>query len=72
MSTYNVADKIDECLESLLNQTYREFKIKIIDDNSTDDSVSKIKAWCDLDSRIELVKINQHNIGLTSCLNELL
>lgn len=36
-----------ECLESLLNLNYKNFSIFLVDNNSTDGSVEKIKKWCD-------------------------
>lgn len=36
---YNKADYIGKCLNSVLDQTFREFELIIIDDGSTDDSV---------------------------------
>ena len=39
---YNMEDYIDDCLQSLLNQTYNDFETIIIDDGSTDKSVEKI------------------------------
>lgn len=35
---YNVEDYIEECLESLVKQTYKNLEIILIDDGSTDNS----------------------------------
>ena len=41
--TYNRAYCIKEAIESVLNQTYRDFELIIVDDGSTDESWEKIK-----------------------------
>ena len=38
---YNVEDYIEECLESLVKQTYKNLEIILIDDGSTDNSGKK-------------------------------
>ena len=38
MPVYNVEDYIEECLESLVKQTYKNLEIILIDDGSTDNS----------------------------------
>ena len=37
---YNAAPYLEQCVESLLNQTYRQLEIILVDDGSTDDSYS--------------------------------
>lgn len=41
---YNVSDYIEECLESLERQTYKDFEIIIVDDGSTDDTLAVCKS----------------------------
>ncbi|WP_250674246.1 glycosyltransferase [Paraclostridium ghonii] len=45
VSNYNNENYILGCLDSILNQTYENIEIIVIDDNSTDNSVPKIKNW---------------------------
>lgn len=45
ISNYNNENYILECLDSILNQSYENIEIIIVDDKSTDNSVSKIKNW---------------------------
>ena len=67
MTNYNTPENfLRESIESILSQTYSNFEFIIIDDCSTDDSVSVIKSY--KDSRIKLY-INEENIGLTKSLN---
>ncbi|MGG5460994.1 glycosyltransferase [Clostridium sp. B9] len=45
ISNYNNEDYIEECLNSLINQSYKKIEIIIIDDFSTDNSVKIIENW---------------------------
>ena len=40
---YNKSDYIEETINSVINQTYKNWFLYIIDDNSSDDSLKKIK-----------------------------
>jgi glycosyltransferase involved in cell wall biosynthesis len=62
MSTYNDQDYITESINSILNQSFKNFNFLIVDDCSTDKTVEKIKSFND--SRIILIE-NKHNLGLT-------
>ncbi|MEH7381365.1 glycosyltransferase [Bacillus sp. JJ1533] len=72
MATYNCAKYLDECFTSILNQTYENFVVKIIDDCSSDDTVSFVEKWAQKDKRIQFLGIHEENKGLTVTLNELL
>lgn len=54
MPNYNNEKWLRYSIESILNQTYKKWKLYIIDDISTDNSVSVIKKY--KDSRIELIQ----------------
>lgn len=47
---------LQNCIESVLNQTYKNFKIIIVDDMSTDTSVETVKNYVDKDERIILLE----------------
>lgn len=66
MSVFNREDYIKTSIDSLLNQTFRDFEIIIVDDCSTDSTVKIIESYTD--SRIRLIK-NSENKGLTHNLN---
>lgn len=53
MPCHNGARYLNESVSSVLSQTYTDWELLIIDDNSTDDSVSIIKEFCLKDSRIK-------------------
>ncbi len=58
---YNTEKYIERCLESIINQTYKEIEIIIVNDGSTDDSLKIINQYIKKDSRI--IVINQENYG---------
>jgi len=68
MSVYNDETYISESIESILNQSYSDFEFIIINDGSTDKSLSIIEKYMGIDDRIRL--INQENNGLTYSLNK--
>lgn len=59
---YNVSKHLGKCLDTVLNQTFKDFEIIAIDDNSTDNSYEILKEYSKKDSRIIIFK-NPHNIG---------
>ena len=58
---YNNENYISDCLDSLLNQTLREIEIICIDDGSTDNSLSILNKYAEMDNRIIILK--QKNKG---------
>lgn len=66
MPTYNVASYVEEAIESVLKQTYRDFELLVIDDCSTDETVSVVQGIDD--PRIRIVR-NEKNVGLAENLN---
>ena len=69
LSCNNAEKTIDECVESILNQTYQDFRLLIFDDLSTDNTVNKILNF--KDSRITLIK-SLKNIGTYASKNFML
>lgn len=58
---YNSEKYISRCIKSVLKQTYRDWQLILVDDGSIDDSLSVLKKYENLDSRI--VVIHQDNAG---------
>lgn len=56
---YNVEKYISQCIQSVLEQTYTNFELILIDDASTDASVDIIETFCRQDSRIKLL-LSEH------------
>jgi glycosyltransferase involved in cell wall biosynthesis len=68
MSVYEGETYLREAIESILNQTFKDFEFIIINDGSTDQSWSIIHEYAEKDQRI--VPVIQDNIGLTKSLNK--
>lgn len=64
---YNLENYIENCLDSLVNQTYKNIEIICVDDGSKDNSGEKIKAMQANDDRI--VYIRQDNAGVSAARN---
>lgn len=62
---YNKEKQIAYTLQSVLNQTFQDFEVVIVDDGSTDGSVAEVEKFCD--SRIRL--IHQKNAGVAAARN---
>lgn len=65
MSVYNGERFLHEAMESILNQTFKEFEFIIINDGSTDRTGDILESYADE----RMVIINQDKIGLTKALN---
>ncbi|WP_303015182.1 glycosyltransferase [Holdemania massiliensis] len=64
---YNVEKYLNECLTSIINQTYRNIEIIIVDDGSKDTSGEICDRFAKLDDRI--LVIHKQNGGLSSARN---
>jgi glycosyltransferase involved in cell wall biosynthesis len=66
LPVYNCENYIKDCIDSVLNQTFSDFELLIIDDKSTDNTVKIIQQFND--DRIKLT-IKEKNSGYTNSLN---
>lgn len=64
---YKQAEFLDECLQSVLDQTYPEWECLIIDDGSPDDTEIIVKKWTQKDARFTYFK--KDNGGVASARN---
>lgn len=64
---FNVEKYIEDCLESVVNQTYRNLQIILVDDGSTDNCGEICDKYATLDNRVSV--IHKHNAGHASALN---
>ncbi|WIK66112.1 glycosyltransferase family 2 protein [Globicatella sanguinis] len=64
---YNMQERLEICLESILNQTYSNLEIILINDGSSDDSPNICEEYSRKDSRIKV--IHQENQGLSAARN---
>lgn len=68
---YNAANVINRCIKSLLNQTYKNIEIIIVDDCSTDNSYEIIAKWSDEVRNIFCYR-NSENKGCAATINNAL
>ena len=61
MAAYNAAQFIEKSIQSILNQTFNDFELLIVDDGSTDNTLEIIRSFTD--DRITIIE-NKINRGL--------
>ena len=64
---YNVEKYISKCIKSILEQSFKNFELILVNDGSTDKSLDICKKFELIDSRIRI--INKKNGGLSSARN---
>ena len=64
---YNAEKYLDECVESIVNQTYKNIEIILVDDGSQDNSSALCNQWSKKDKRIKT--IHKKNGGVSSARN---
>ena len=70
MPVYNADCYVAKAVESILTQTFSDFELLVIDDGSTDDSLSVLEDVSKKDSRVKLT--SRANTGYVIALNEML
>lgn len=65
---YNVEKYLEECLDSIINQTLKEIEIICIDDGSTDSSLNVLENYKKKDKRI--IVLQQQNLGAGAARNK--
>lgn len=65
---YNVSEYLPRCLDSIINQTYRNLEIILVDDGSTDNSGQICDEYAKKDNRI--IVIHKENGGVSSARNQ--
>lgn len=69
MPAYNAELYIARAIESILNQTIKEFELIIIDDSSNDSTYQIAKKYAEIDKRIKLHR-NRKNLQIAETLNK--
>lgn len=64
---YKVEKYLDECIRSIVNQTYTNLEIILVDDGSPDNSGVICDAWAERDKRIRV--IHKKNAGVSAARN---
>lgn len=62
MTAYNAGRFISEALESILNQTYKNLEIIVVDDGSTDETYQMVMRYARQDKRIQVYRLEK-NVG---------
>lgn len=65
---YNVEKYLKECIDSIINQSFKDIEIILINDGSTDNSLNIMQKYAKTDSRI--IIINQKNMGQGNARNK--
>ena len=60
---YNAEKYIEKCLDSIVNQTYENIEIVLIEDGSTDNSLEIIKEYSKQDKRIKIISIKNNGVA---------
>src|SRR5207302_3450420 len=68
MSAYNAEQYLRESIDSILAQTFGDWEFIIVDDGSTDDTLSILREYESRDKRFRIM--TRPNTGLTRALNE--
>jgi glycosyltransferase involved in cell wall biosynthesis len=63
MAAYNAAQYIEQAIESILNQTYKEFELIIVDDGSTDRTLEIARRYAAQDSRVRVLTMNHGGVA---------
>lgn len=69
MPVYNGAQYLQEAIDSILEQTYKDFEFIIVDDGSTDESAAIIAKNVTQDNRLVVLR-NENNSGICVTLNK--
>ncbi len=69
LAAYNVQDFIKQSLDSILNQSFKDFELILIDDASSDATPEILKEYAEKDDRIHLI-LKKENQGLAVARNE--
>lgn len=64
---YNVEEYLQRCIDSILNQSFKNFELILVNDGSTDNSLKICKEYLLNDPRVKI--INKENGGLSSARN---
>lgn len=68
IAVYNPGKYLRACLDSIVNQTYKNLEIILIDDGSTDDSLAVCKEYAEKDNRI--IVHHKENSGVSATRNQ--
>lgn len=62
---YNTAKYLDNCIQSICNQTLSDWEVILVDDGAKDESPKICDAWVQKDNRIRVIHKKNEGLGLT-------
>ena len=62
ISTYNRANLIGKCIDSILAQTFKDWSLLVVNDKSTDNTLEVLKSYTKQDKRIKVIAAKE-NLG---------
>jgi len=65
MPVFNGQDYLKEAVESILNQTYRDFEFVVMDDGSTDNTLAILRQYAAADPRLRVIAKEHRGLGAT-------
>lgn len=68
MAVYNQAETLNPAVKSILEQSFSDFILVIVDDHSTDETSELLRQWRQKDKRIKVITNSRH-LGLAKSLN---
>ena len=69
VTTFNHGRFVEQCLDSVAAQSFRDFELVVVDDCSTDDSAARIRAWLDRTGTPAHFLANERNRGICASRN---
>lgn len=69
MGVYNGEETIQRCINSILNQTFKDWEFIICNDCSTDNTLAILNSYAQSDPRFKIIS-NEKNLGLAGSLNK--
>ena len=70
--TYNSERYISEAIESVLQQEVQDFKLVIVDDNSSDTTLSIVESFCSVDARIYIRRHSENSGAMGLAIQEVM
>ena len=59
----NSIDYIDECIKSVVDQTFDDIEIIVVDAGSTDGTLDVLQKYCDMDNRVQIIRSDRKSMG---------
>lgn len=60
-ANFNHEEWLEDCIDSMMNQTFKNWRMMVVDDQSTDGSLVKLKALAERDRRIQVIALSENS-----------